>query len=544
MLSKAAKFVLVVSLVLLLTGQAAVAASLVIASKDSVNKEKANYVCDGMDDHIEIQKVIDSLPSSGGLVELLEGTFNFGDSVEITKSNVTIKGAGKSTILKHNPTKWVKLTKDEEKGSKTISVEDISQFRIGQLVGISDEVMCPPQELNDPSQRYGHYYIFSEFHVINNISGSIITLDRELEEPVSKAKNARVAPGWVMIKAYSQTNLELRDFSIDCNRENVARIYDLYCLNYPGVESPPETILAKVHHGEEPTSAIYMDYAHNSVFRNLYLHDIPMSGIFLFDSNYVLVERNTIRDYGLKGYVNVFGDYTRIISNVVENSKTEDGIVVYDEPSSFTVVSNNIVRNCPRTCIDILGAGRAVVSGNNVYGGTTGNNGYGGTTGILLYTREGATLTGNYIEVCTKGVSLWGLPIAELIECPITITGNSLRDCGRGFVIDKTYNSVNVVGNAVSGIHGEAAVISAGDDSAHRFIISNNQFLKGTSADCAAIKLGGNNHFIFGNKIKGFQKGVWLESMAEGNVVERNEFTDVPEPIFDEGKENIKENNR
>ena len=114
---KIVKFELVACIIFLLTGEAAYA-SLTIASKDSPNKQKADYVCDGIADQVEIQKAIDSLPSSGGMIELFEGTFNFSDDVEITKSNVTIKGAGRSTILKHDPTKWVKLTKDEKKGSK------------------------------------------------------------------------------------------------------------------------------------------------------------------------------------------------------------------------------------------------------------------------------------------------------------------------------------------------------------------------------------------------------------------------------------------
>ena len=82
----------------------------------------------------------------------------------------------------------------------------------------------------------------------------------------------------------------------------------------------------------------------------------------------------------------------------------------------------------------------------------------------------------------------------------------------------------------------------ASRDTTTRVTLTNNQFLNG-SAEGPAIRLGGDDHLISGNKIKGFKKGVWLESTAEENVIERNEFIDVPEPILDEGKENIKEKN-
>ena len=533
MSSKMTQFKLAAVVILLLAGQA-LHAAVVVASRDSSGKGRADVVCDGTDDQVEIQEAIDALPSSGGAVELLQGTFNFSDDLEITKSNVTIRGAGKSTVLRHNATQWVKLAKTEEKGSTTITVEDISQFHVGQLVGISDDVMCPPQQPDEPFRTYGHYYIFSALHVVKHIRGNTMTLDRALKTSLSKPKNARAAPAWVMVKAYRQTNLELRDFSIDCNRDNIARVYHGYC-HYPGYDSPPATILDKVHHGEEPTSAIYMDYAHNSIFKNLYLHEIPMSGIFLVDSNYVLAEGNTIRNYGLKGYVNCFGDFTRILGNVVENSQREDGIVVYDRPASYAVVSNNIVRNCPRHSIDILGAGRVVVSGNQVYGGAN---------GILIYTAEGATVTGNYVEGSARGLYLWAVPEpGTTFDGPITISGNSMRDCMVGVGVNKAYGNVTIVGNAIAEIRdagmvlSSGAIVSAGDESADGLIISNNQFLNGSSKG-PAVRLGGDRNFIFGNKMVGFPKGIWLEPTAEGNVVARNGFTNVPQSICDEGKGN------
>ncbi len=94
------------------SGAPTAAETVVVASKDSLQKDRADFTCDGIDDHIEIQQAIDAIPSVGGMVTLLEGTFRFGDGVKITKDNVTIRGMGRSTVLQHQPTRWVELTKD------------------------------------------------------------------------------------------------------------------------------------------------------------------------------------------------------------------------------------------------------------------------------------------------------------------------------------------------------------------------------------------------------------------------------------------------
>ena len=52
-------------------------ATFVVAASDSKNKEKADYVCDGVDDQVEIQAAIDALPVSGGKISLSEGFFLF-----------------------------------------------------------------------------------------------------------------------------------------------------------------------------------------------------------------------------------------------------------------------------------------------------------------------------------------------------------------------------------------------------------------------------------------------------------------------------------
>ena len=117
--------------------------------------------------------------------------------------------------------------------------------------------------------------------------------------------------------------------------------------------------------------------------------------------------------------------------------------------------------------------------------------------------------------------------------------GNSIRGCKKGFEISNMCN-INLVGNSV--VQPKDIAVSS-NENVDRLIISNNQFLNASSDKSVAIKIAGDNHFIFGNKIMNFNKGIQLDSTAVGNIIERNEFVGCSENIRDEGKENIIEKN-
>ena len=87
-------------------------ATFTIAASNSLpqSKARADYVCDGIDDNVEIQKAIDALPDTepkgpkgtgGGSIQLLEGTFNIGDTIRFYDKTVSLIGAGMySTVLR------------------------------------------------------------------------------------------------------------------------------------------------------------------------------------------------------------------------------------------------------------------------------------------------------------------------------------------------------------------------------------------------------------------------------------------------------------
>ena len=75
--------------------------SFTVAANDApaAIKARADYICDGTDDDVQIQQAIDALPSTGGKVKLSSGTFTIGATV-IMDNYQRLEGSGKSTIVK------------------------------------------------------------------------------------------------------------------------------------------------------------------------------------------------------------------------------------------------------------------------------------------------------------------------------------------------------------------------------------------------------------------------------------------------------------
>jgi len=74
------------------------AATLVVAANDSSTKSKAqaDYICDGVDDQVEIQAAIDALPAQGGKVLLLEGTYLTKSPIDIKADSIHLTGVSAS----------------------------------------------------------------------------------------------------------------------------------------------------------------------------------------------------------------------------------------------------------------------------------------------------------------------------------------------------------------------------------------------------------------------------------------------------------------
>ena len=71
-------------------------ATLVVAASNApaLSKARADYVCDGVADDVEIQAALDALPTTGGCVVLSPGVFTIAAAITSTISNLAILGSG------------------------------------------------------------------------------------------------------------------------------------------------------------------------------------------------------------------------------------------------------------------------------------------------------------------------------------------------------------------------------------------------------------------------------------------------------------------
>lgn len=72
--------------------------------------DDCDYLCDGAADQVEINAAITALPSTGGEIVLLDGTYTLSAAIAINKHKVTLRGSGDSTILTGTTGIAIKIT--------------------------------------------------------------------------------------------------------------------------------------------------------------------------------------------------------------------------------------------------------------------------------------------------------------------------------------------------------------------------------------------------------------------------------------------------
>lgn len=80
--------------------------TITISSSTSKHMLTADYYCSGTNDQTVINNAISALPSTGGKIVLLEGTYNISGQINVNKPNVTICGMGNSTVLECKQGIW------------------------------------------------------------------------------------------------------------------------------------------------------------------------------------------------------------------------------------------------------------------------------------------------------------------------------------------------------------------------------------------------------------------------------------------------------
>lgn len=156
-------------------------ATIVIAAVDSSlqSRAQADFVCDGVNDHVEIQAALDALPATGGEVMLLDGTYNIEVSL-VLDSYQTLRGQGRNTILTSNTADLIFLSAVGGAGTELTEIV-IADLQIdGGAGGVSDcgiyfeyvdysfiqNVFLRRHASGTGSYRTGIYLLNSDFNTI------------------------------------------------------------------------------------------------------------------------------------------------------------------------------------------------------------------------------------------------------------------------------------------------------------------------------------------------------------------------------------------
>jgi hypothetical protein len=309
-------------------------ATFVVAASDSESPTGADYVCDGTEDNIEIQTALDNLPTSGGTVLLLDGTYYISAPINVAWWD-HIRGVGLSTILKLN--------------------DDINN-RL--LVVTGGDVVLENFKLdgNKAEQDIGEWEL-------NGITIDATTAEENLSNIVIRNVTIKDVAGAGIFSAGTD---------------------DTYIND--GIKIEGCNISGTVVQG------IGLFYAPNAIVRGNKVVG-GTTGISLdLDSDYAIVEGNDVSDCSLIG-IELWSDpigWHRIVNNIV----TDPGWWAISTGGDHNIVSGNICRGGSAYGIEI-GGSYHIVSGNIVDGVavSTENN----ADGIILQTYS-SLVFGNIIS--------------------------------------------------------------------------------------------------------------------------------------------------
>lgn len=299
-------------------------ATIVVAAADSLNPGQANYVCDGTNDHVEIQAALDALPASGGEVLLLEGTYYVESSITLNSYQI-LRGQGKGTIL-------------------TTTTADLDIVTASSKVNITIADLCIDGDAGGVANDHGIYFYEVDYSTIYNV------YSRDNGED---GINFR----------FSEYN---RIIACDCQGNR----YGIVLADY----SHYNTVIGNTTQGNTEGILVY-NCGHNTIANNVSRGNSDR-GIDVYESaGYNTVTGNICEGNGDYGILIFRTDYNAVVGNSC-NSNTGDGISVEGDATTnadYNTVTANICSGNGGDGISVEGgvdANKNIVLGNQLLGNT------------------------------------------------------------------------------------------------------------------------------------------------------------------------------
>jgi hypothetical protein len=150
-----------------------------------------------------IQMAIDAIAKTGGTVRLTPGTFEITAPVRM-KSNVTLSGAGRETILKRGKGVQTRFVVDADYGELKLTVENADGFEVGMKVQVTD------------SDNSSCWNVSTAY--ISDILDDVIYIDNGLIHDYRSDKNGLVSNASSVIEVIQAENVVISNLTADGNR--------------------------------------------------------------------------------------------------------------------------------------------------------------------------------------------------------------------------------------------------------------------------------------------------------------------------------------
>lgn len=391
----------------------------IVAASDSVNKEHANWVCDGTSDHVEINMALANC-TSGGTVTLMEGTYLIDGIVNISYDNVTLTGSGYGARI-------VSDYDGVDYPPQIININDTSYVTISNLRVFFDNaggVNYAGVTVNDTQYAtvrdvyftiYAHwsggYYCPDEASIYAN-GACNLTIDGCIFNWTCYGVDLHASPNCNIGDCYFNNSycwasnyghhLAVRDSYF--NYEN-GYIYIDAC-NYSVVDGntfshvDDGAVISNLHHCSMTGNTVHTD-----------ARAFKLGG----GASHCTVSGNTVdawQDH-LDKAITIREDYNTVSGNTIDGHGDGEGIYIYggasSDPAEYNTITGNTIYNCDYGIRVNLG----LAHNNNIQGNTIHDS---DDTGIDIgYYANNSLVSGNTVyDSGSRGISVWGDDIAVI----------------------------------------------------------------------------------------------------------------------------------
>jgi len=452
----------------------------------------ADYICDGVEDNVQIQAAIDAIPA-GGVIYILPGTYYCAVRITKTGKSFSIIGIGTVNIIFTTSAALYNgldfrgtclfsetgtITSSVSQGDYVITLGSAGGLVAGDLINISNNIKW---DATDNDQRCG------EMYEIDSISGTTVTLTEPLIRAYSTSNGITVS-GYHPIEIHIENiNIKMGSESLDhmaltlmitkgssvrdCKIENAGlagiSFYESYNMEISGCEIR-HCLKAGSGYGISLWSGCAVAAVHHNHIANC--------------RHCIAANTNTYINLNRKIHIH----HNIIIGGTITGAQPVDA---HQQTNDWVVDSNIIVCRSGLYCIN-QGAKYATITNNWLFGGQGGIAPRGDVSGKQVVIKD------NYIfPLAGQGYIYrgFGTPVGTSME----IVGNHFYGGQYGVMLNddsdegESYLNITVKDNFMYDVAYDGVVIKA--NAADVNVDISNNYFKGIGGDAVYLDSNSNS---------------------------------------------------